>query len=130
MAESPKLKARPLSPHLQIYRWPLGMAMSILHRMTGAALAVGIVMVVWMLAAAAAGPAAWDVFQAVVKSPLGMLALFGWTLALFYHMCNGVRHLVWDTARLFDLKHAKLAGLAVLVAAAALTALLWFGVAG
>lgn len=130
MAESPKLKARPLSPHLQIYRWPLGMAMSILHRMTGAALAVGIVMVVWMLAAAAAGPAAWDVFQSVVKSPLGMLALFGWTIALFYHMCNGVRHLVWDTARLFDLKHAKLAGLAVLVAAAALTALLWFGVAG
>jgi succinate dehydrogenase / fumarate reductase cytochrome b subunit len=130
MAEAPKIKARPLSPHLQIYRWPLGMAMSILHRMTGAALAVGIVMVVWMLAAAASGPAAWDMFRMVVKTPLGMLALFGWTLALFYHMCNGVRHLVWDTARLFDLKHAKLAGLAVLVAAAALTALLWFGVAG
>lgn len=121
---------RPLSPHLQIYRWPLGMAMSIMHRMSGAALAVGTLILVWMLAAAAAGPGAWDSFQAVVMTPFGLLALFGWSVALFYHMCNGVRHLVWDTARLFAVKHANAAGWAVLVMTAALTALLWVGIAG
>lgn len=130
MAEPSKTANRPLSPHLQIYRWPLGMAMSIMHRASGAALAVGLVMIVWMLAAAAAGPAAWENFRTVASSPLGLLALFGWSMALFYHMCNGVRHLIWDTARLFDLKHAYWAGLTVLVASAALTALLWICVAG
>jgi succinate dehydrogenase / fumarate reductase cytochrome b subunit len=130
MAETPKTAARPLSPHLQIYRWPLGMAMSIMHRVSGAALAVGTLAVVWMLAAAATGVEAWAVFQSVVKSPVGMLALFGWSLALFYHMLNGLRHLVWDTARLFDVKHANMAGFAVLVLAAALTAALWLCVGG
>ena len=130
MAEAPKTAARPLSPHLQIYRWPLGMAMSIMHRISGAALAVGTLAVVWTLAAAAAGPQAWDTLQSVVKSPVGMLALFGWSLALFYHMLNGLRHLVWDTGRLFNVKSANAAGLLILVTAAALTAAFWLCVGG
>ena len=130
MADSPKTIQRPLSPHLQIYRWPLGMAMSIMHRVSGSALAVGTLAVVWMLVAAATGPEAWANFQSVVKSPLGMVALFGWSLALFYHMLNGLRHLVWDTGRLFNVKQANIVGLVILVTAAALTATLWLCVGG
>jgi succinate dehydrogenase / fumarate reductase cytochrome b subunit len=106
------------------------MAMSIMHRVSGAALAVGTVAVVWMLAAAASGPATWDSFQSVASSPLGLTALFGWSAALFYHMLNGVRHLVWDSARLFNLQHAKIAGLVVLAGALLLTAVLWLSVGG
>lgn len=115
---------RPLSPHLQIYRWPLGMAMSILHRMTGAAMAVGLVMVTWMLLAAASGAAAYDQFTGFCNTPVGRLMLFGWSAALFYHMCNGVRHLCWDTVHLLELKNANRAGYIVLAAAALL--LVWF----
>lgn len=125
MTKTVKAAARPLSPHLQIYRWPLGMAMSILHRMTGAALAVGTLMVVWMLLAAASGPAAWAVFTGFAGSGLGMLMLFGWTVALFYHMCNGVRHLFWDSVLLFKLQNAKRAGLVVLLMTAVMTVLFW-----
>lgn len=115
---------RPLSPHLQIYRWQLTMAMSILHRMSGAALAMGLVMVMWMLLAAAYGEGAYDRFIGVCNTPVGKLALFGWSAALFYHMCNGVRHLFWDTGRLFALKDAYRSGYIVWIAAALL--LIWF----
>lgn len=125
MAQTPPNTKRPLSPHLQVYRWPLGMAMSIMHRITGAALAVGLLMVTWMLLAAATGPAAWDLFQNFVRSGLGMLMLFGWSLALFYHMSNGVRHLIWDTVHLFKLENAKRSSLVVLLCAAALTVVFW-----
>ncbi|MBU0800019.1 MAG: succinate dehydrogenase, cytochrome b556 subunit, partial [Alphaproteobacteria bacterium] len=114
MAEAPKNSPRPLSPHLQIYRWPLGMAMSIMHRASGAALAVGTLMIIWMLLAAAYGPSAWQDFNDFASSGLGQVMLFGWTAALFYHLCNGVRHLIWDTAHLFKLENANRAGLVVL----------------
>lgn len=117
--------ARPLSPHLQIYRWQLTMALSILHRVCGAALAVGTVMVVWMLLAAAWGPESYDRFVALCNTKIGKLALFGWSAALFYHMCNGVRHLFWDTGRLFDIKNAYRAGYLVLIVAALLLAWFW-----
>lgn len=116
---------RPLSPHLQIYRWQMPMATSILHRMCGAALAVGIVAVLWLLVAAAAGESAWAVFTLFWGGLVGRLMLFGWSAALFYHLCNGVRHLIWDTGRLFDMKKATRAGYLVFITAAALTALLW-----
>ncbi|MBU0858721.1 MAG: succinate dehydrogenase, cytochrome b556 subunit [Alphaproteobacteria bacterium] len=125
MAEAPKNSPRPLSPHLQIYRWPLGMAMSIMHRASGAALAVGTLMIIWMLLAAAYGPSAWQDFNDFASSGLGQVMLFGWTAALFYHLCNGVRHLIWDTAHLFKLENANRAGLVVLLAAAIMTALFW-----
>lgn len=116
---------RPLSPHLQIYRWRLTMTMSILHRASGAALAVGTLMVVWMLLAAASGEAAFNQFVICVTSLPGQVLLFGWSLALFYHMCNGIRHLFWDMGRGYEIKTAFRSGCAVLIAAAILTTVVW-----
>ena len=119
---------RPLSPHLQIYRWRLTMAMSILHRATGIALAVGTLMVIWMLLAAATGESAFTQFQNFAASPLGLFMLFGWTVSLFYHMFNGVRHLFWDIGLGFEIKSAFRSGYAVLIATALCTALVWWNV--
>lgn len=116
---------RPLSPHLQIYRWEWTMAYSILHRATGVALSVGALFLVCWLIAIATGPAAYNDVQLVIGSFIGRLFLFGWTFALFYHLCNGLRHLVWDTGRGFELETAARTGHAVPVVAAALTILTW-----
>src|SRR3546814_14304176 len=83
---------RPLSPHLQIYRWPVTMATSILHRATGIALAVGSLLLAWWLLAAAAGPDYYSMVQAIMGSWLGRLVLFGFTWALLYHLLSGIRH--------------------------------------
>jgi succinate dehydrogenase / fumarate reductase cytochrome b subunit len=116
---------RPLSPHLQIYRWQWTMALSILHRITGVALAVGTLLVVWWLLAAALGPEAYREAQAVLGHWLGQLLLFGWTVALFYHLFNGIRHLLWDAGRGFELRTAHASGIAVLAATALATAITW-----
>jgi succinate dehydrogenase / fumarate reductase cytochrome b subunit len=116
---------RPLSPHLQIYRWQWTMAYSILHRATGIALGVGTLLLVWWLVALATGPLAFADAQAVVGSFLGRLFLFGWTFALFYHLANGIRHLVWDTGYGFDLDVAQKTGHAVPIVAGCLTLLTW-----
>jgi succinate dehydrogenase / fumarate reductase cytochrome b subunit len=87
---------RPLSPHAGIYRWPITMVASILNRITGVAIAVGTLLLVWWLVAAAAGAPAFALVQEFLISPLGLLMLFGWTLALFYHFWSGIRHLAWD----------------------------------
>lgn len=116
---------RPLSPHLQIYRWQWTMLLSISHRATGVALSVGALVLVWWLAATAAGPESHASFQAVAGSIIGRLALFVWTFCLFYHLANGIRHLVWDTGRWLDLDSAYRSGVAVVVAAAVLTILSW-----
>lgn len=123
---SPASKShRPLSPHLQVYKPQMTTIMSILHRMTGAALAVGTLMVCWWLVAAASGPVAYAVAMDFVSSPLGTFMMFGWSVALFYHMCNGIRHLFWDTARLFEMKNATRAGWLVLLCTVALTFGVW-----
>jgi len=88
---------RPLSPHIQIYKWQVQMMTSILHRATGIALAVGTLLVVWGLLSLAAGEAAFDQFKVCMGSPLGVILLVGWSWSLFYHLCNGIRHLVQDT---------------------------------
>ena len=87
---------RPLSPHLTVYRWTPTMAGSILNRATGVALSVGSLMLVCWLVAAATGPTAYTTLQEFMHSPLGLLLLLGWTVALFYHLFAGVRHLAWD----------------------------------
>ena len=89
-------RQRPLSPHLQIYRITITMAMSILHRITGAALYVGVLLMAWFLIAAASGPEAFASFAGFIHSFFGRLILFGFTWALFHHMLGGVRHLIWD----------------------------------
>lgn len=117
---------RPLSPHLQIYKPQMTSTLSILHRATGVALAIGTIMLVWLLVAAAIGEEAFDTFMAFAGSPLGQLMLFGWSFALFYHMCNGIRHLIWDTGRLFKIENAKRGGFVVLIASFLLTASVWY----
>lgn len=116
---------RPLSPHLQIYRWQLTMTLSIAHRATGIALSVGTLLLVWWLVAAATGPEAYRVVQEFLGSWLGTLLLIGWSLSLFYHLCAGIRHLVWDTGHGFDLKTVYQSGWTVVVASIGLTILAW-----
>lgn len=89
-------RERPLSPHLQVYRWQVQMVTSILHRATGVALVAGMLGLTWGLVALAGGPDRWAGFAACVGSPLGKLVLFGFTWALAFHLINGVRHLLQD----------------------------------
>lgn len=116
---------RPLSPHLQIYRWYFTMALSIAHRITGIGLALGLVLLTWWLVALASGPEAFATVHAIAHSWLGALVLFGYTLVLFYHMGNGIRHLVWDFGYGFDVEEARRSGVAVLAFAGAMTLLVW-----
>lgn len=116
---------RPLSPHLQVYRPQMTSVTSILHRMTGFALAVGAGVVTWWLWSVMAGPESYAVFYGFCKSVAGQVMLFGWLLALMYHFLNGVRHLIWDTGRGIDIATANRSGWMVLLGAAALTALVW-----
>lgn len=116
---------RPLSPHIQVYRWQWTMALSILHRITGVALGVGSLLLVYWVTAAATGPEAYARAQGFIGSWFGLLLLFGFSLALFYHLANGIRHLFWDAGRGFELKTAYASGLAVLVAAVVLTGIAW-----
>ena len=97
MSKATATRARPLSPHLTVYRWPITMTMSILHRITGGALYFGTLLVAWWLIAAATSESYFDFVNGVFGSWFGRLVLFGYTWALMHHMLGGVRHLVWDT---------------------------------
>ena len=116
---------RPLSPHLQVYRWQLTSVLSILHRAAGVALSIGGVALVWWLVAAALGPEAYDTVARFFGSWFGIVLLLGWSAALFYHLCNGIRHLVWDTGHALDLKSIYVGGWLVLAGTAVLTAIAW-----
>src|SRR5215468_9455860 len=116
---------RPLSPHLQIYRWQLTSVLSILHRASGIALSAGTLLLVWWLVAAASGPEAYSQVAAFVRSWLGLLLLFGWAASLFYHLCNGIRHLVWDSGHALDLRSTYTGGWIVVGATAVLTLVAW-----
>ena len=111
-AGSPRA-ARPLSPHLQIYRWPITMATSIAHRGTGLALAAGTLLVAWWLIAAASGPHAYDVFSTVARNPVGQIVLFAFVWSLAFHLLNGIRHLAWDIGLGFDVRTANRTAAAV-----------------
>ena len=116
---------RPLSPHLQVYKPQLTSVLSIMHRMTGLALAAGTLMLVWWLFAAGAGAGAYAAFQDFAGSVLGRLLLMGWTFSLFYHLCNGIRHLFWDAGRGFELPAAYASGWFVVGASVLLTLAAW-----
>ena len=90
---------RPVSPHLDVYKWSLSMALSILHRASGIALAAGSLVLVWWLVAAARGAAPYEFVQGFLGSIFGWLLLFGWTVALWFHFCSGIRHLLWDAGK-------------------------------
>jgi succinate dehydrogenase / fumarate reductase cytochrome b subunit len=114
---------RPLSPHLQIYKPQLTSMLSISHRLTGVALGLGTLFLVWWLVAAATGDAAFATAQGFFASWLGLLLLFGWTYSFFFHLCNGVRHLMWDTGYGLDLRTTYATGWTVLAASGVLTLL-------
>jgi succinate dehydrogenase / fumarate reductase cytochrome b subunit len=116
---------RPLSPHLQAYRWPLSMALSISHRVTGVGLGLGTLLLTWWLVAAAVSDDAFDRVQWFLASPIGVLLLFGWTLALFFHFFAGIRHLAWDAGYGFDQPWYDRSGWAVVIATVAASLLLW-----
>jgi succinate dehydrogenase / fumarate reductase cytochrome b subunit len=116
---------RPLSPHLQIYRWQLTSVMSILHRATGVALSFGALLLVYWFIAVAAGPDAFAAAQRFMGSIVGQALLFGWTVALFYHLCNGIRHLFWDAGIGYELPTAYRSGWTVVIATAALSVIAW-----
>lgn len=117
--------ARPLSPHLQIYKPMLTMMMSIVHRITGMGLYAGILLLAWWLLAAASGPHAYAKVQAFHASFLGRLILFGYTWALIHHMLGGVRHLIWDTGRGFGPQEREWLTLATLIGSIGLTVIIW-----
>ncbi|MEO1015977.1 MAG: succinate dehydrogenase, cytochrome b556 subunit [Pseudomonadota bacterium] len=99
MAEAGRTDERPMSPHIQVWKWHATMAASIMHRATGVALYVGMLMISAWLVAAAMGPDAYAPVQALMFSLIGQLILFGFTLAILYHFANGIRHLIWDGPR-------------------------------
>ena len=119
-------KSRPLSPHLSVYKFRITSTLSILHRLTGVALSLGAVALVWWLFAIASGPDAYAVFATVAGSIVGKVAIAGWLFTFFYHLCNGVRHLFWDTGRGFELAQARASGLAVVTVSALATLGAWF----
>ncbi|MGC6529990.1 MAG: succinate dehydrogenase, cytochrome b556 subunit [Candidatus Puniceispirillaceae bacterium] len=118
-------KARPLSPHLQIYRLPLPALLSITHRMTGVILSSGTLLLTIWLVALAGGPDSYAYAMMIVGHPLGQLILFGYSAALFYHMCNGIRHLNWDRGRGLEIESVYRSGKITIALAIGLTALLW-----
>ena len=118
--------SRPLSPHLQVYKPLLTMMMSIVHRLTGAALYFGTLLLAWWLMAAASGPEAYEVFQNFIGSFFGRLILFGYTWALIHHMLGGLKHLLWDTGRGFELITANWMARLSLVVSVGLTIAVWF----
>lgn len=120
-----KLVRRPLSPHLQVYRWPISMALSILHRATGCALAVGTLLLTWWLVAAATSDTAFADAQWFMGSAIGLLLLFGWSLALIFHFFSGIRHLVWDAGIGFEAPTYNTSGWGVVIATAVCTVLVW-----
>ena len=120
------LRARPLSPHLQIYRLQITSVLSISHRVAGVALSVGtLVLVAWIVVLAMGSDAAFTVFGAALASPIGLVLMAGWSLALFFHLANGIRHLFWDAGVGLEMPAATRSGWIVVVASVALTAISW-----
>ena len=119
-------QSRPLSPDLQIYRPQLTSVLSFSHRVTGIALSVGTLLLISWLMAAAAGPKAYSAIQRFLSSWLGLVLMFGWTFSLFFHLCNGIRHLVWDAGYGFELVTIYASGWTVVAASTALTVTAWF----
>lgn len=123
--DSPRFD-RPLSPHLQVYRWQITMTMSILHRVSGIALSVGSIVLTWWLTAVVVGGDYYEWVAGILASPVGLVFLAGWSLAFFYHLGNGIRHLLWDAGWGFEIRQFYLSGWTVAVLVVVATALAWW----
>ena len=121
---------RPLSPHLQIYRPQLTSVLSILHRLTGVFLAVGLLALVYWLSALSQGPESYLETTLILGSLPGKLLLLGWTLSFFFHLLNGIRHLFWDAGKGFELSQVYSSGWIVIFGAVVLTVVTWFAISG
>lgn len=119
-------KERPLSPHLQVYKFGLSMILSTLHRGFGALLTISTPALVIWLASIAAGPEAYAYLQTCFSHWLGQLVLLGWTVALFFHLCNGIRHLFWDVGRGYEIDEISRSGVIVAVSTLVLTVAAWW----
>lgn len=119
---------RPLSPHLQVYKPQISSTLSILHRGTGIAISVGTLLMVWWLAAAASGEGAYASVSGFVRSPIGVLLLIGWTAALWYHFCAGIRHLFWDFGYGYDIPQFHRSGRIAVGASVVLTGVTWVAI--
>lgn len=119
-------RARPLSPHLQVYRWQITMAMSILHRASGIVLSLSAFGLAAWLVAVASGGDTYARMAALLYSPLGKVAMFGASLALVYHLLNGIRHLLWDAGWGFEIPQVYRSGYTVAALTVVFTAAIWF----
>lgn len=118
-------RARPLSPHVGIYRWQIGNSLSILHRATGVFLALGLLALAYWLVSLSGGEVSYAMAVRLFASPVGLLFLMGWSFAFLYHLLNGVRHLFWDVGRGFERAQRHASGWFVLLGSIALTVCLW-----
>ena len=118
-------RTRPLSPHLQIYQWQIGNTLSILHRLTGVMLALGLIALCLWLMALAGGEERYRAAAHMFASPVGVVLLAGWTFAFFYHLLNGVRHLLWDVGVGFERNQRHASGWLAVLGALGLTLCVW-----
>jgi|SRR5271169_2701455 len=119
------LRARPLSPHLGIYRLAFTMVMSGLHRITGMCLYIGVLLLAWFLVAASSDASAFSIFSGFIQSIIGRLVLFGFTWSLFHHMLGGVRHFIWDAGHGLDDPLREQLSQATLIGSLALSLIVW-----
>jgi succinate dehydrogenase / fumarate reductase, cytochrome b subunit len=125
MANADAQPARPLSPHLTIFRPYINMIMSIVHRITGTANYFGTALIAAWLAAAAAGPDSFRTASEIAGSPFGLIVLFGYSWSLIHHALGGMRHFIWDTGRGLDIPTVRVLCWATLIGSLSLTALIW-----
>ena len=119
-------RERPISPHLQVYKPQITSVLSIFHRITGVALTFGLILLVAWIFTLSLGEDYFEYFVMFIKSWFGLLILFGFTFALNYHLCNGIRHLFWDAGYGYEIETVHKSGLAVLVVSFLLTILIWY----
>ncbi len=124
-AGPPVVRARPMAPHLQVWRWHVTMTASILHRATGVGMYLGALILTGWAIALASGPDAYAAYTGLLGSPIGKLVLFGFTVCIFFHMANGVRHLVWDFGKGFLPKTADATAVAAMAFAVVAAVVVW-----
>ena len=118
-------RQRPLSPHLQIYKPQITSILSILHRGTGIVLSIGSIILVLWIVTLTLGESTYLMFSNIINNWFGKFIIFGFTFALFYHLSNGIRHLFWDAGYGYELNHAYISGISVIISSLLLTSMTW-----
>jgi succinate dehydrogenase / fumarate reductase cytochrome b subunit len=126
MANAEAGPARPLSPHLTIFRPYINMMMSILHRITGAGNYLGTALIAAWLASAAAGQESFNIANDIAGSPVGLIVLFAYSWSLIHHALGGIRHFIWDTGRGLDIPTVRILSWATIIGSLSLTVVIWF----